>query len=357
MLDHDDMDAPQSPLRPMEDTLLGEHQGKTAASTTANPDHPIPDEGHGSFPPTRTGDSDTDGAENQLSMGTDTRDLSGDLLKRIGPVFLVDPELCLPYWGSPRAGIDYDEARDFELRQDILAHGVIEPIIVEQENSPFPILSGNRRHAVVMQLLSEGMAISLPARVARFSPQEAFAFAAAQNVGRLPPTPMQQARSIVWTLKHVEPSQARIAQALGIAESKVSRLALLAALPDWVLTIVTDPESLSENFAGQLQHGLGSPAMAKTMQKRSDRLVAMGQTLPGPAAARYLTTGKLDATTDDLVDRQGTRHATAREDRRGGFTVRIPPAFRRPGMDVDAVHMLIADWLLDLMKKSAAKNR
>jgi len=357
MQNYDDMDEEQVPLLPMEDVFLRERQARGETSVQANSDDTRPDEHRGSSDPTAPGDSDAYDAETHSSPDGDTHHLSGDLLERIGPVFLVDPQLCLPYWGSPRAGIDYDEARDFELRQDVLAHGVIEPIIVGEKDSPYPILSGNRRHAVVTQLLSEGMAISLPARVARFSPQETVAFAAAQNVGRLAPTPMQQARSIAWTLEHVEPSQARVAEALGIAESKVSRLALLATLPDWVLTIVTDPETLSENFAGQLQRGLGSPAMAKTMEKRSDRLVAMGRTLPGPAAARYLTTGTLDAAAADLVDRQGTRHATAQEDRRGGFTVRIPPGFRRPGMDIDAVHMLISDWLLDLMKKSAAKAK
>jgi hypothetical protein len=190
--------------------------------------------------------------------------------------------------------------------------------------------------------------------LAKLSQVEAIAFAAAQNVGRLAPTPMQQARSVAWSLAHVEPSQARLAQALGFSEAKVSRLALLADLPPWVLEIVTDPETLSENFAGQLQGPLGVPATCKTMQRRAARLVEQKRTLPGPAAARYLLTGKLEAQAVDLVDRTGTRHATIKPDARGGFTVRVPRGFRNRGVDVEQIHALIAGSMLDLMKKSAA---
>ncbi len=356
MQDHNETDAREVSPPPIEESHFSANREEIAASEASQIISAFTGEVHEPSRPTTT-NAISDTLSSPAPLESEQQNVPNLMHDRIGPTFMIDPTLCVPYLGSPRAGVVYDEARDFELRQDILAHGVVEPIVVAEREITYPILSGNRRHAVVSQLLSEGMAISLPARVARLSEKEAFAFAAAQNVGRLAPTPMEQARSIAWTLEFVEPSQARIAEALGIAESKVSRLALLATLPDWVLTIVTDPETLSENFAGQLQRGLGAPATAKTMQKRSDRLVAMGRTLPGPAAARYLTTGTLDAAANDLVDRQGVRHATAREDRNGGFTVRIPPGFRRPNMDIAAVHTLISDWLLDLMKNSAAKSR
>lgn len=286
-------------------------------------------------------------------LGPAAQKMTG-LLGSIGEVFLVAPAACGPFEGAPRAGTAYDEARDFELREDILAHGVIEPIILLAGTEPLQILSGNRRHAIVVQLLAEGMPVTLPARLACLDPIQAIAFAAAQNVGRLAPTPMQQARSIGWTLANVEPSQAKVAEALGISEAKVSRLALLAVMPDWVLDIVTDPETLSENFAGQIQRALGDPATVKTMQKRAARLKEAHCTLPGPAAARYLLTGKLEAEAVDLVDRAGTRHATLKQDMRGGLTIRIPPSFRRLGANVDQIHALIAGSMLEVMRKGAA---
>lgn len=275
---------------------------------------------------------------------------------KLGEVFLANAHACAPFHGAPRAGAIYDEARDFELRENIAAHGVIESVILLAGTEPLQILSGNRRVAVVRQLHAEGAPVTLPARLAHLSPMEAIAFAAAQNVGRLAPTPMQQARSIAWSLAHVEPSQARLAQALGLSEAKVSRLALLAAMPDWVLSVVTDPETLSENFAGQLQHALGVPATVKTMQRRAAKLADANRTLAGPAAARYLLTGRLEAEAVDLVDRSGTRHATIKEDIRGGLTIRVPPGFRQKNADVEQIHAFIARSMLDLMKKAASTN-
>ena len=275
----------------------------------------------------------------------------------LGEVFLVEAAACAPFPGAPRAGATYDEARDLELKEDIAAHGIVEPIILLAGTSTLQILSGNRRFAVVKQLLAEGVAGALPARLANLSPVQAIAFAAAQNVGRLAPSPMQQARSIAWSLANVEPSQVKLAEALGLSEAKVSRLALLAAMPDWVLGTVTDPETLSENFAGQLQRALGVPATASKMQKRAARLAESNRTLAGPAAARYLLTGKLQADAIDLVDRTGTRHASIKEDIRGGFTVRVPPSFRRKDADVEQIHTLIAASMLNVMKKAAASAR
>ena len=324
---------------------------------TPNNSRPLPD-----LPAATALKEPSEGADEKLeptSGGATAGGNSGavELYISTSRVFLAKIPECVPFPGSPRAGIRYQEERDSELRADILAHGVVEAIVVGSTSPPYPILSGNRRHAVVSQLQAEGHRVDLPARADPLTPLEAVIFASVQNVGRLQPTAMQQARSIDWSLANIESTQSRLAAALGVAEAKVSRLALLANLPGWVTDIVTDPQTLSENFAGMLQSDLNDTQAAKVMEKRALRLRNAGRTLPGPAAARYLISGIEAAEACDLVDKAGTRHATAKENARGGLTISIPPAFREDGSDLEQIHTDISAWLFELMKAGKEKAK
>ena len=201
------------------------------------------------------------------SMKTPVHDENGeaeisvavDLHAKLGEVFLAVPDMCRPFPGAPRAGVEFEAGRDDDLYRSIRIHGVLEPIILFDYDEHRCVLAGNRRLAVVKRLLSEGLNVILPARLAAFTDLEAVGFAHAQNEGQVTPTAMEQALGVRWSLETLNANQADLANAMGVSENKVSRLALLASLPEWVTDIVTDPARLSENFAGELQGALNKP--------------------------------------------------------------------------------------------------
>lgn len=250
-------------------------------------------------------------------------------LTEVGPVRIIDPSLCHPFAGAPRAGYRIDERRDAALIDDIRTNGVIEPIVVTKFEERNFILSGNRRHAVVCHLRAEGVEVTLPTRICRFHGLEAVAFATTVNTGRAAPTAMEMARSVAWALEHVEPSQAAVARALKMDEAKVSHLCTLATLPAWITDIVTDPEALSENAAALLAPALADAEMRAVMETRAAELKAENVTLAGPAAVRFLKTGARAAAGRELRGPSGTALGSIKRDLRGGIVLRLSPAWRK----------------------------
>lgn len=250
-------------------------------------------------------------------------------LTETGPVHVLDPTLCLPFAGAPRAGYRIDERRDAALIDDIRTNGVIDPVVVTKIDKQIFILSGNRRHAVVCHLRAEGVEVALPVRACQFHGLEAVAFATAINTGRAAPTAMELARSVAWALEHVEPSQAAVARALKMDEAKVSHLCTLATLPAWITDIVTDPEALSENAAALLAPALADAEARAVMQKRAAELKAENMTLAGPAAVRFLKTGARAAAGRELRGPSGSALGSIKRDLRGGIVLRLSPVWRK----------------------------
>lgn len=267
----------------------------------------------------------------------------------LGPVMYRDPATCYAFDGAPRASYRYDDQRDADLTADILAHGIIEPVIIMRVEHKWVILSGNRRHAVVMHLRSRGIEIRLPVRIAIFERLEAVAFATASNTGRAAPTAMELARSVKWTLDNVEESQAAVARALAMDQAKVSHLCVLASLPDWVTDIVTDPEALSENFAAMIGPGLADAEQQQVMKERAQELAAANVTLAGPAAARYLRTGQRSAAVSEIRDAQGAVFGNVKRDPRGGISLRLSPKWQKVGGDPAAIVTLVTEALASAM--------
>jgi ParB/RepB/Spo0J family partition protein len=271
-------------------------------------------------------------------------------LTELGPVNVIDPALCLPFAGAPRAGYRIDVRRDAALIADIRANGVIEPLVVTKMEGRLVILSGNRRHAVVCHLRDEGIQVALPVRACQFRGLEAVAFATAINVGRAAPTAMELARSVAWTLDHVETSQAAVARALKMDEAKVSHLCTLATLPAWITDIVTDPEALSENAAALLAPALADPKMHAVMERRAAELKAGNITLAGPAAVRFLKTGARAAVSRELRGPSGTSLGSIKRDLRGGIVLRLSPAWRKGEHRTADLLALVSAQLADTMR-------
>lgn len=265
-------------------------------------------------------------------------------------IVLVDPENCSPFFGAPRAGIKYLDARDGDLAKDVLAHGVLEPIIIWQHDGTDLVISGNRRRAVVIHLRQMGHDIKLPARRLDLDPLTAAATAQACNTGRERPTAMQQAQSLAWVIKSLEQNQATVAQSFGMSEAKVSRLLTLAALPEWLLACATDPDTLSENFAGKLQKALSDPDELKIMRKHAHKLTTNNNTLSGAALAHYLLTGSAKTEAEEIYCGElcaPVGHII--RDHRGAITLKIDHAYLREGGDVSVIARTIVAALRKAM--------
>ncbi|MET3723608.1 ParB/RepB/Spo0J family partition protein [Sphingomonas trueperi] len=268
----------------------------------------------------------------------------------LGPVHFLDPALCMPFDGAPRAGYRYDERRDADLTADIKAHGIIDPIVVLRRPDKRVIVSGNRRRAIVAHLRSQGIDIPMPVRIASFNDIEAVAYATACNAGRAAPTAMEMARSVRWALENVDENQATLARALAMDQAKVSHLCVLASLPAWVTDIVTDPETLSENFAALIGPGLADDATRQVMKERAERLAAENVTLAGPAAARYLRTGERAAASRELRNADGATFGSLKRDPRGGIALCLSPQWQKVGTDPALIVTRVTEALADAMR-------
>lgn len=262
---------------------------------------------------------------------------------------LIDPRICSPFSGSPRAGIQYADARDSELADNIRLHGVLEPIVAWGDQARMQVLSGNRRVAVARHLMETGVDLRVPCRLFRGNEVEALAFAHACNQGREKPTAMEQARAIAWAIKNLPQSQVEIAQALGFDEAKVSRLLTLAELPDFVLRAATDSNALSENFAGKLQSSLADRSARAGMERRAKQLERQNRTLPGPKLAQYLLTGRDETEIRKVEDGFGKLIAQLSADHRGAIQVKITPAYIAAEADWEGMFQAVVDDLKKLV--------
>jgi len=269
----------------------------------------------------------------------------------------VDPLQCKTFLGAPRAGTQYNDARDGKLAASIRDNGVLEPIVVWHDGEHFRVISGNRRWAMVRHLRELGEQVLLPARRFNGDAVAALAFAHACNEGREQPTAMEQAKAVAWAVGHLGQPQMEIARALNFSEAKVSRLLILATLPEFVLDVATDANSLSEKFAADLQSALGDAEMLALMQSRAGDLQRRNITMAGPKLALFLLTGTDRSAVQEIADGQGKVIARLSSDRHGAIQLKLTPAYLPADADWEGMHLEVGRAVARRMGEERRKLR
>ncbi len=130
----------------------------------------------------------------------------------------------------------FNESSIKELADSISNHGVIQPIIVQEEGSKYLIVAGERRwRAARMAELTE-----IPAIIRSFSQQESLEIALIENIQRQDLNAIELARAYQYLGDNFSLTQEEIANKVGKNRSSVANIMRLLKLSTYVQEKVSD---------------------------------------------------------------------------------------------------------------------
>ena len=232
----------------------------------------------------------------------------------------------VPLIGQPRTHFDEDALN--ELAASISARGVIQPIIVtEDDNGRYRLVAGERRWRAAQKAhLHE-----IPALVRDLDQREVIALSLIENLQREDLGPMEEARAYQKLSDDEEMTQAEIAKLVDKSRSHVANLQRLLQLPEEVQRLVEDG-SLSMGHARALighesATEFARQAVAKSLSVRQvEKMVkpaANDRGAPPPAQTGGGTDADIAAVQAHLEDFLGlsVKIKTDRDPRKGSVTV------------------------------------
>ena len=255
-----------------------------------------------------------------------------DLQKPRAPsqVISVDPNLCDIFPLNPRRDRGFVPREDSELLDSIRAGGQQVPVVARPSilSGRFEIVVGTRRLAAVREINKSGGALKIVAEVRQLEDDEAWLLAETENVGRKAVSPLAQAHS--WSHachRFYSGSQADMARALGVDKSVVSRSLALAQLPDVIIDLVKNRDSINLHFAAQLAPLLNDIQASGTLLALARSLVDQGIKLSPAEAVRRLVLDPeaADAAGPQAIYAGDSRLGTWLIDAKGGGVLKLRP--------------------------------
>ncbi|GLV27188.1 ParB/RepB/Spo0J family partition protein [Sphingobium sp. TomTYG45] len=169
---------------------------------------------------------------------------------------LIRPDECVVWDGNPRdqPGLNPDSCRS--LIESIAAEGGNRiPVLVRSNpgasEQPYQLLVGSRRRFAIDWLNHNGRPeLRLNALLVELSDEEAFRLADIENRERADICELDRARSYQQAVDRFYGGvQSRMAQALGLSNSQLSRLLALAQLPEEVIQAFATKEDLKVRYS------------------------------------------------------------------------------------------------------------
>ena len=149
----------------------------------------------------------------QMASDSGVKNISMDLIK------------LNPY--QPRQEFD-DKSLD-ELSQSIQEHGLIQPILVREENDKYQIVAGERRYKAAMKAGFN----KIKAIVSNFNDQEMMEIALIENLQRQDLNSIEEAQAYQKLINKFDLSQVEVAKRVGKSRSSISNsLRLLKLSPE-----------------------------------------------------------------------------------------------------------------------------
>lgn len=168
------------------------------------------------------------------------------LLDKEERIHKIPIEKIRPYQNQPRTLFEEDAIR--ELAESIKEHGVLQPLIVtEDEDGKYTIIAGERRWRASKYA---GLK-TLPAVIRTLKELERLELALVENVQRVDLTLLEQATSIERLRKQFKLTSAQIAKKLGKSQGVVDNISRLLNLPGYAKEAIMNKE-ISEGHARQI---------------------------------------------------------------------------------------------------------
>ena len=206
---------------------------------------------------------------------------------------LIQPRECAVWDGNPRdqPGLNPDSCRS--LIDSIAAEGGNRiPVLVrlnpDASEQPYQLLVGSRRRFAIDWLNHNGRPeLRLNALVVELSDEEAFRLADIENRERADICELDRARSYKQAVDRFYGGvQSRMAQALGLSNSQLSRLLALAQLPEEVIQAFATKDELKVRYSELL-----TPLLRRSEQ-RAD-MIAQARSIAEEQQARAAGDGSM----------------------------------------------------------------
>jgi ParB family transcriptional regulator, chromosome partitioning protein len=123
-----------------------------------------------------------------------------------------------------------------ELKESILQHGILQPLIVRKSIKGYEIVVGERRYRAA----KEANLKTVPVVVRDLTEQQMMEFALLENLQREDLTPIEEATAYQSLIEHLQITQEELAKRLGKSRPHIANHIRLLALPKDVQQLMTD---------------------------------------------------------------------------------------------------------------------
>ena len=123
-----------------------------------------------------------------------------------------------------------------ELKESIIAHGILQPIIVRKSIKGFEIVAGERR----FRAAKEAKLATVPAVIRQFTEQQMMELALLENLQREDLTPIEEAVAYQSLIEYLNLTQEQLAQRLGKSRPHIANHLRLLTLPTEVQQLISD---------------------------------------------------------------------------------------------------------------------
>jgi len=148
----------------------------------------------------------------------------------------VNPNECRPNPYQPRKIFDADTID--ELKQSILEHGIIQPLVVRKSIKGYEIVVGERRFRAAKAAGLE----KIPVVVKEMTDEDMMELALLENLQREDLTPIEEAFAYSNLMRELGLTQEDLSHRLGKSRSHIANTIRLLSLPEAVITSINDGE-------------------------------------------------------------------------------------------------------------------
>jgi ParB family chromosome partitioning protein len=165
-----------------------------------------------------------------------------DDIKQADVVLDIDMTLIQTNKDQPRKFFDQEKIE--ELALSIKQHGVLQPIIVKEENNGYVIIAGERRYQACMHLNMK----TIPALVRQYQNKKIPEISLIENIQRENLNPIEEAKAYQHIISSYNYKQHELALKVGKSRTHIVNILGLLKLPEDVLQLV-EQQKLSMGHA------------------------------------------------------------------------------------------------------------
>lgn len=143
---------------------------------------------------------------------------------------------CRPNPYQPRKTFDVDAIE--ELKESIIEHGILQPLIVRQSIKGFEIVVGERR----FRAAKEAGLKSVPAIVKELTDEKMMELALLENLQREDLTPIEEAQAYDNLMNELHITQEELSKRIGKSRSHIANMVRLLSLPENIVFYINNGE-------------------------------------------------------------------------------------------------------------------